>query len=255
MPKKNTEVANVADSALLADLASQFPTEQGFERVYLPRFSMFSKDQVEGEGKEMEVISEAGTFYTEKQSDDVDPETGEKPFVKTEIGKTVEGIIIYKRKQLRMYDEPNSSYISSPIYDSEDEELPLWQNKVEIARATPKDLQAMYPGVTAKGKPKSNLEENIILYVLIDGELHQMNLRGSSMYNYKTYAKKVAPPTVVTTFGAERMEKGTNVWRATTFSVSRPITQEEGLDIVEKVTGIRDALAQEREFFANRDES
>ena len=47
------------------------------------------------------------------------------------------------------------------------------------------------------------------------------------------------------------MEKGTNVWRATTFSVSRPITQEEGLDIVEKVTGIRDALAQEREFFAN----
>ncbi len=46
--KKTTALTTVADEKSLAELREQFPAEQGFTRIMLPRIGMFSQDKTEG---------------------------------------------------------------------------------------------------------------------------------------------------------------------------------------------------------------
>src|ERR1035437_8395312 len=104
MNTKTTAVAEVATDEQIAELNSGFPVEAGFSRVLLPRLGMISQDKMEGKGKLMKVVAEAGTFFTDVPTEEVD-EDGKKTWNKVELGKEMEGIIIFQRKQLRMYDE------------------------------------------------------------------------------------------------------------------------------------------------------
>lgn len=263
--KSSTALMKAPDESVLALLRAEFPTEPSFQRALLPRLFVLNKDEreetkVNGK-KEIKVITEAGTFIREKQ--ETNPENGElvlnedtgKPeWTKEELGDSIEGIIVFQRKQLRYYDEGTEQYTSSPVYDNEDEVLPLFCDKAEVDRGTPAELKAKYPGVTRAGKPKSNLEDNRILYVLVDGELHQMNLRGTSMFAYMDFARKARPavPAVLTSFGSEHMEKGDIEWQKMTFTVSRPLSADEVNEVVEKVREIKDGIEQEKAFFADR---
>lgn len=245
MKKQSTEVA-VRDESLLAELNESYPKETGgFTRIQLPRLSFVSQDQTEGKGKAMVVTAEAGTFFTEKETSEVNEE-GKKVWDKKEIGPSFSGIILYHRYQLSYYDEATEKYTSSPIYDSQDEILPLWSDKKEVAKGTPAELKAKYEFVDKDGKTKSKLKDNRILYVMYGDEVYQLNLHGSSMYSFMKYARTTNPPTVLTTFSSEPQEKGSIQWNMATFTASRPLDNAELHAVVEKVRDIKQAIILEK---------
>ena len=203
----------------------------------------------------MKVVTEAGTFFTEKQSEEIDEETGKKTWDREEHGDSIEGIILFQRKQLKMYNSDTEEYTSSPVYDNEDEVLRLFCDKKEVAKGTPKELKALYEYEDKdSGKVKSKLEDNRILYVQLEGEVYQMNLRGSSMYSFLTYARKILPPSVITRFSSEAKEKGQIAWNQMTFTPVRKLSQKEAEEIVTKVQEIKAAVTAEKAQFSKTTE-
>lgn len=263
---KSTALSTTVSESKLAALRAEFPIEAGFQRASLPRIVFKSQDvteesKVNGK-KKVEVVTEAGTFLIEKQSKDaedqlvLDEETGKPVWDSAEVGPEIEGVIVYQRKQLRYFDEATGSFTTSPIYDTDDEIIPLWRDKAEIDRGTPPELKAReeYSGTSLKGKPKSLLEDNRVLYILMDGELYQLNLRGSSMYSYMDYAKKARPsvPAVITVFNSEAKENGSVAWNQMTFVAKRPLTDKEADIVLERQSELKEAIASEKEFFAGQ---
>ncbi len=249
--KKTTALVNVASEESLALLRESFPAEQGFTRAFLPRLGMYSQDKFEGKGKAAKLIQEAGMFFTEKQGEEED-ENGKKIWEKNEFGTELEGIIVYQRKQLRYYDSANETYTSSPVYDDANDIVPLFCNKQEVARGTAAELKARPEYQEVKdGKTKSKLEDNKILYVLYDGEIYQMNLRGSSMYSYLSYAKLGNPSINVTAFNSEPQEKGQIAWNKMTFVKVRTLNQDEAEEVLAKRQEIIEGIMQEKQYFAS----
>ncbi len=252
MSKKTTALVSQPSEQALAELKSQFPQEQGFVRSLLPRLGMISQDKTEGKGKAMKVVSEAGTFFIEKQTDEKD-ENDKNIWEREELGNSIEATIIYQRKQLRYYNEATEQYTSSPVYDEDTDIVPLFCDKKEVARGTPADLKAMATFAFEKdGKVKSKLEDNRILYVLYEGEVYQMNLRGSSMYSYMSYGRTVSPsmPAVLTAMNSESKEKGSIAWNQMTFTKVRDLNGEEVDIVLEKVREIREAIVAEKQYYA-----
>lgn len=251
MNKKSTALVNVANEESLALLNQQFPVNEGFQRTFLPRLGMFSQDRFEGKGKAAKLTQEAGMFYTEKQTEEED-ENGKKIWEKTELGTEIEGIIVFQRKALRYYDSKLEQYTSSPIFDSNDDIVPLFCNKQEVARGTPAELKARPEYRFEKdGKIKSKLEDNKVLYVLYDGELYQMTLRGSSMYSYMSYTKTGNPSTVITKFNSEPKEKGEIEWNQMTFIKVRDLNQKEAEEVIAKQQEIMSGINEEKRYFAS----
>ncbi len=245
------EIANVISEDQLAMMRENFPAEPASNRVIIPRIVFKSQDVMEGTGKDKKVVTEAGTFFTEVQTEKFD-ENRRNIWDKTEIGSSMEGIIIYQRKQLRMYDEDTEKYTSSPIFDTNDEVVPIFCDRKEVARGTRDELRALYEFIGDDGKKRSKLEDNRILYILKDDTMYQLNLRGSSMYSFLGYARTVLVPSVVTAFSSEAMQKGSIEWNKMTFTSARDITNEEAVIVVEKQTELREAIALQKEHFANQ---
>lgn len=255
------EIIKVADEAQLAALAEMMPKEASAPKLRLPRFGMVSQDVTEetgtGKNKKIEVIAAEGTFFTDRETEEVeirDDGTEKKVWKKEYFEEdTAEGIIIAARKQLRFYDNTTNMFTASPIYDKDDEIIPLFCNREEVARGTAKELKALYPGTTLKGKPTSLLKDEKILYVLRGDELFQMNVRGTSLWSFQAYARKVAPPTVVTVFGSEHMENGSTKWSKTIFTVKRRVTGEEASKIMETISDLKSIIAAEKAAYAGED--
>ena len=242
---KKNEIVKVDEKAL-QELQDLYPVEQSnFTRISLPRLGFCSQDVTEGKGKNTKVVIEAGTFYEEKQTEEVDEE-GKKIWEKKEIGAEIEAIILYNRYQLSYYDESTEKYSSTPVFDNYDEVLPLFCDKKEIARGTPAELKKGYEFIDESGKTKSKLKDNRIVYVLYKDEVFQLNLHGSSMYSFMQYAKTVLPPSVITRFNSESKEKGKICWNMITFSVSERLTSETIEEVIEKVKEIKDAIFAEK---------
>ncbi len=237
-----------ASEAQMQELRNSFPQDPGFTRIMLPRITFKSQDVTEGKGKAMKVVMEAGTFIEERETEELDEETGKKIWEKTELGLEIEGTIIFQRKQLRYFDETTEEFTASPVFDDENEIVPLFCNKAEIAKGTPAELKKLYE-YTKDGKIKSKLEENRILYILKDGELYQLNLRGSSMYSFLAYSRKTLCPSVVTVMNSEAKEKGSIAWNQMTFEVVRALSQEEIAGVIEKINEIKESIAEEKAFF------
>ena len=255
MSKKN-EVMSVED---LAVLDNAYPVVEESNRLNLPRFGMLSKDIVEesgkGKNKTIKVIEAAGTFFVEKDNGEVDPKTGKKVWAKEFIGDKADVIIAFERKQLRKFDSSLEKFISSPIYDNGEQIIPLYLDKQIIKRGTAKELQALYPKLTQKGKPSSDLKEETILYVIYSGELHQCTLTQSSKWAFKDYKKSLNPdnPTkVLTSLGSVEETFGENTYSKMTFAKSRYITKDE-LDIVLESNSLlkEKAEADNKYFLAN----
>lgn len=251
--RKNTAPANVMDEEMLAEMRNEFPQDAGFSRTQFPRIVFKSQDEMEGTGKNKTVAIEAGTFLTEVATDEVDEE-GKKVFAKEELGQEIEAIILFQRKQLSYYDEATESYTSSPVYDSDEEILPLWCNKTEVHRGTPAELKAKYEYTDPKdNKVKSNLKDNRILYVLlggVEGELYEMNLHGSSMYSFMSYTRKTLAPSVVTKMNSESKEKGKIEWNQMTFEPARGLDKKEGAFVIAKINELKEGIKAEKGFFA-----
>lgn len=249
-------VSVVASPEALAELKNAFPQEQGFTKIMLPRLGMYSQDQTEGKGKQTKVTTEAGTFYIEREVDGKDDDGNPaKVWEREEIGNEIEGIIIYNRKQMKFYDEAAEKFTSSPVYDTEDEIVPLFRDKKEIARGTPAELKARdeYQFTDTDGKEKSKLKDNRILYIIYENETYQMNIAGSSMYSFMSYARKVLAPSVITVMNSEPKEKGKIAWNQMTFTVKKALDDAEVQDVLSKVHEIQEGITQEKSFFASKD--
>ncbi len=245
------ELATAASADSLNALANMFPTDPGYTRTLLPRLTFVSQDKTEGKGKNMKVIMEAGTFVEERETDELNDD-GKKIWSKTELGLAIEGIILYQRKQLRYYDEATEEFTSSPIFDTDDEIVPLFCNKVEKHRGTPAELKTKFQYTAPDGKVKSKLEENRVLYILKDGEIFQLNLRGSSMYSFLGYTRKTLCPSVLTHMASEPKEKGSIEWNQMTFTPVRVLTQTEVNEVVNYIESIRNGIAEEKAYFAGQ---
>lgn len=249
------ELQTVVNEESLAFLRSEFPQEQGFRKIVFPRLGLVTQDITEGRGKNMKVITEAGTFFIERASDELD-ENGKKVFEKEEIGMDFEGTIIYQRRQLKYYDESNEKFVSSPVFDTDNDIVPLFCDKKEIARGTPAELKARPEYSFEKdGKQKSKLEEARILYILKDGELFEMNIRGSSMYSYMSYARKTLPPAVLTKFSSEAMEKGQIAWNKLVLSDVKKLDQAEVDKVMTKISEIKEEIGKEQAYFKNMEDA
>jgi hypothetical protein len=249
---KNTELIVAPTTEALSELAAMFPQEQGYSDRLFPRIAFVSQDKMEGTGKNKKVVIEAGTFFEERETEELN-DAGKKVWSKDELGMTIEGTIIYKRRQLRYFNEDTEEFTSSPIFDTEDEIIPLFCNKSEIARGTAAELKVPYQYVDPKdGKTKCSLEENVILYVLRDGEVYQLNLRGSSMYAFMTYARKTLVPSVLTSFSSEAKEKGTINWNQMSFKAVRQLTGDEVAVVKTNIGDIRDGIASKKAYFASQ---
>jgi len=263
LAKKGGAVAKVEelDQDLEAELDQAFPAETSQPRINLPRISFVSQDVIEGKGKLSKVVVEAGTFFQENQTeedevDDAGKKTGRKVWSKEELGPEIEGFIIYQRKQLKMYDEATEKYTNSTIFDSEDEEVPLFCDKKQVDKGLPAELRQKYMYTNKKGKRVSALEDNRILYVLFDDgvkdedgntyHVYQLNLRGSSMYSFITFARKNNVPKVLIKFSSEPKENGDVAWNQMTFEAVRPIDNDELQLIVSRVRGIKGAIEAEK---------
>lgn len=251
MAKKETGVSTVVSESAMAELKDSYPQEQGFNRVQLPRLGMYSQDQTEGKGKLMKVIAEAGTFYTELESDE-ENDKGKKVWEKEEIGDEIEAIILFERRQLKFFD--GEKYTNSTVYDTDDEIIPLFRDRVEVDRGTPAELKAKeeYQGVSAKGKDISKLEDHKILYVLYKDTVYQMNLRGMSMYAFKTYRRKVVPNTVITRMNSEAKDNGAIEWNQMIFEVVRPINSKEADIVIKHLRDIKKGIEDEKAFYASQ---
>lgn len=237
----------------LAILNENYPISADNSRLTFPKFGMESKDITKetgtGKNKKIELIQAAGTFYTEKDLGEINSE-GKKVWTKTYIdGETVEGIITFHRYQLRKFDSSLNKFISSPIYDNENQVIPLYLDKQVIKRGTEKDLQSMYPALTQKGKPTSDLKKYTIIYFLYQGETYQFNLGVSSGWAFSTYKKLVNPSTVVTVLGSSEETFGTNTYRKVTFTKGSVITSTDFDAVLETQETLKQQVVNDDTLF------
>lgn len=229
MTKKVSELSLTPEQ--LQVLNSAYPVNEEGDKLVLPRLGMLSKDIIKetgtGKSKKIEVIEAAGTFYTESDKGEAD-ENGKKIWTKDFIdGETIDVQIVYHRYQLKRFDKGLEKFYSTPVYDTADQVLPLYLDKQIVKRGTEEELKALYPKLTQKGKPSSDLNKMTILYVIYNGELHQMNLSVSSGWEFSGYKRKVNPSTVVTTLSSVEETAGSNIYRKMMFNIKRVINSEE----------------------------
>lgn len=253
--EKKTEMMVAPDPSALAALANEFPQEVGYVDKLLPRLTFKSQDVTEEtkvNGKKViNIITEAGTFIEERETSELG-EDGKKIWSHDELGAEIEGTIIFQRKQLKFYDQGTGEFTSSPVYDNDEEVIPLFLNKKEIVRGTPAELRGRYQYTAEDGKTKSKLEDNVILYVLKDDEIFQLNLRGSSMYAFKTFARKTLAPSVLLKMNSEAKENGSIKWNQMTFTPARALNNAEIATVMGHIQDIKQGVADKKAFFASQ---
>lgn len=255
---KNKEQSLALTEEQKALLDNSFPVGDQSNRLSLPKFGMLSKDITEesgtGKNKKIKVIEAAGTFYTESDEGEKNEE-GKSVWTKTYLeGETVDLQIVYFRHQLRMYDSSLSKFYSTPIYDNAEQTLPLYMDKQIVKRGTEKDLQAMFPKVTLKGKPGSKLDKKTILYVLWDNKMYQFELSVSSGWEFSTFRKKINPSSVITTLSSTEEQAGSNVYRKINFNIKRPITSDEFDTVAENQTQVKAVVESDSRFLLSSGE-
>lgn len=225
----------------IAELNEAYPVSDDSARSLLPRFGMLSKDITEetgtGKKKTIKVVESAGTFYIEKDKGEIGKD-GKKKWTREYIGEKVDVIIAFHRRQLRLFDASLKKFISSPIFDSKDQVIPLYLDKRVIAMGTQEALQNIpaYKTKTEKGKDSSKLKEEAILYVIYKEELYQFNISQSSKWVFSDYKKGLNPSTVLTTLGSVEDKFGTNTFRKVTFTSKGLIDQDE-FELVKEYQG------------------
>lgn len=249
------ELVTTASEDQLAQLKAMYPQEDTYQKIQVPRLGMLAKDVVEesgtGKSKTLTVVNAAGEFYIEHETTN---EAGERVWLKSFIeGDSIDVLVCYNRKQLSMWDDGLGVYTNSPIYDSADDILPLWEGGKEIARGTPAELQARYPSLTQKGKPSSKLKEVKILYVLYEGEPYQVNLSQSSKWEFLDYSKRLNPATVVTTIGSVEETNGSNTYRKMTFTSKGTLNAEQAEKVIGMADMIRSSIEAEKAYYAKAD--
>lgn len=257
MAKKNTEVTTEATNEALAELAAMFPQGDTYNRTQLPKLVFKSQTKLDDDDK---VIMKAGTFLTERPTDEED-DNGKKKWQSDEIGKELDGHIILYRKRLQMWDQEAEEFTSSPMYDEDHEVIPLFKGGSLVATGTPAELRAMYPELKTyvdkntgeqKTKTVSKLRDARVIYLLVNGELLELTIQGTSMYSFLDYLKKTAAPTVITTLNSIKKEQGATKWNQITFKALRTPTTDEASLALKTMRELQEGIKAEKEYYAKK---
>lgn len=228
MSKKETSLALTEEE--LSILSESYPVIENEGRQTFPRMGVLADDLVEetgtGKNKKIIVLQPAGTFFTSKDLGETD-ETGKKIWTAEYLDETIDVVITFHRYQLKIYDKGLKKYISSQIYDQPNQYLSLYLDKQVIKKGVEKDLQALYPERTTKGKMTTGLKKQIILYVVYNEEMYQFDTNQTSQWSFRDYQKTVEVPKVVTTMGSTGEMAGTTKFRKLNFKNLRPISRTE----------------------------
>src|SRR3990167_3780782 len=154
-----------------------------------------------------------------------------------------------KGKTAKLIKEAGIFTIERQTDEEDDTGKKIWLKK-EVVRGTPAELKAEYQYKDKAGKTKSKLEDNRILYFLKDDEIFQLSLRGSSMYSWMTFARKVLPPSVLIELSSEAMEKGQIKWNKMIFEVVKPLNTKEVTAILAKIKEIKEGIQEEKNYYA-----
>lgn len=251
MPEKNQELTTEVSSDLVAQAAGNMPVDNSFQRIILPRIGMYTQDQEEGKGKSKVVTAEAGTYYIDQETEELNDD-GKKVWKKLELGTEIEATVVYHRKKLSYWDSSAEEFTSSPIYDEDTDIVPLFKARKEIARGLPKDLKKNYMYVDPRdGKNKSKLQDMVVLYILYKGNVYQAEIKGTSMWAFKTYSRNVIPPVVLTQFGSEYKESGSINWNQMKFLTLRKLTEDEVKEVINLQNMIKTSIKAEKDYFAS----
>lgn len=268
-PVVTTGVAVLSEEALqaLAQLNAMFPQGDTFSRASFPKLVFKSQDKFEpsdevdedGEPKLAHTVK-AGTFFLEKPTDEKD-ENGKAKWEQSKLGKELSGHIIFHRKKLQYWDAQEEEFYSTPMFDQDYERVPLFKAGQFVAEGTPAELKALYPKVVEytdkktgekKTKTVSHLDDAKILYVIVDGEMLELTLRGSSMWSFNDYLKKNAPQAAITAFSSTKEEAGSNKWNKMAFKVERQLTAEEAISGAHTLAELQEGIAAEKAFYASK---
>lgn len=236
---------------------SLLPKENTFVRRTFPRISFTSQDQKEGKGKNTVITEEAGTFFTERPTDETD-DKNKKIWNHEEIGKSMEGVIFFTRKKLSYYDQPNNTYYTSSYYDQDTDIVPLWCKGKKIAEGTKEELQKPYrrieddPKDPTKKKTVNKLAENKVLYIWYKNEVFELTVAGTSMWEYSKYYKEwnTEPNKNMTELSYEDCENGSIVWSKILFKRMRQLTQDEWDTTRNLAAEMLQGIAEEKAYFA-----
>ena len=252
--KKTKEVSKLSQEQL--DILNQsYPVStDDSNSLILPRFGLLSKDLTEitgtGKNKKIKIIQASGTFFTDSDEGEVDKDNKNIWTRKFLDGDKQDVIILYHRRQLRMYDSSLEKFYSTPVFDGPDQVLNLYLDKQVVQKGTQKQLQVLFPSTTLKGKLSSKLKEDCILFVLVGGVLHQCNLSQSSKWEFKSYKKNLNPSTVITTLGSIEETFGDNTYRKMTFSKKRLINNDDEFNlVVDNQKIIQEKVESDKRFF------
>jgi len=258
----------VASQEALDALSAMFPQADSYNRTPQPKIVFKSQDiigdKLDKKGKpvldeddepEQTVVTKAGTFFVDRP----DLEDKKADWSHDKIGMKMEGHIIHVRKRLQMFDGDLEEFYTTPMYDEPTEIIPLFKAGEFVAAGTPAELKALYPTTREytdhktgekKERKGSLLEDAKVLYIVLDGEMLELTLRGSSMYSYREYAKETLVERTVTEFTSEKREKGTNKWNCMLFASSRDLTAEEAVTNLGILKELREAIDEEKEYYA-----
>ena len=249
MSETNQDLAVTGNSALDA-LRAAYPQDaaDSYEKKFIPQLRFRAKTVLDDDDK---VKHKAGTFLKIERSEEQNAE-GKYDYTETDLGLKITGDVIYARYRLSMYDAANDTYVSTPIFDDKNNEVvKLFSGGSEIASGTKDELQAMYK-YEEDGKKKDKLKLQKVLYVLIDGVLHELALGTGNMYRYADYLRSLKPlePSLVhTEFTSEKTEYGGNKYNQLVFKNVGALTEEEAVANVEVVKDLIKGIQAEKAYY------
>lgn len=256
MATKNKAVAKTASQEALDALSQQFPQAESFNRPQFPKLVFNSQTKLDDDDK---VIMKAGALAIDTATEEKD-EDGKTIFDREEIGQSLEGHIIYHRLRLQMWIEEETTFYSSPMYDSQNDIVPLFAGGDFVKAGTPKELRALYPheieyekGGEKKTFTTSHLQEVPVLYVLIGEKLVELTITGrTSASQWKKYLKKTAVPQTITKIHSSKQTKGANKWNQMEFEAVRDLTPAEVEVALKYQKDLLEIFTAEKEFYANK---
>lgn len=237
----------IKEGSALDKLRQAYPqhAEDSYVKNVLPQIRFKAKAVLDDAGEK--VLHKAGTFMVVKKEGE--GETAE--YVETPIGTKVTLDVLYERYRLSYYDAGNNEYVSSPIFDSKEEVVKLFKGGKQYASGTVDELQNLPEFVIEEdGKSKKKLQLQKVLYVLLDGVLHELTLSLGNGYVWRKFKQENIVPAIHTEITSVKNDsKPGNVYNEMVFKNAGWLSEEEAERNLALVEDIVKGIASEKAFY------
>jgi hypothetical protein len=239
----------IAGGSAIDKLRASYPqhAEDNYTKNVLPQIRFKAKAVLDDDDK---VVTKAGTFVRVVRSEEKNADD-KYEYTETPIGTDITVDVLYERYKLNYYNAGDNTYVSSPVFDQKEEITKLFSSGKEIASGTVAELQGQYL-VEKDGKKKSELQLLKVLYVLYEGEVHEMTLSLGNGFAWRKYKQETMVPLVHTKIASKKTEHGGNKYNAMTFTAGEYLTEEEAKNNLEIVEDIKKGIEEEKAFFGQQ---